>query len=235
MMHYNSYSGFITTSNLYHIYKVLYCQGLFPDATTGQYHPTSGYIYGVGKNMFDRLEDDEHADCRQDNPYFPFEDEGEWELGRFLVENMNQTQINKFLKLKWVGMSLCIAAQNPNLNLFSQFNTHAKPTFTSKDQLLSWVDALPSFAEWKVTKLEFTGYKTTHPINLIWRDALEVVKQLFSDPAFANHITFDPHIVHDGTQREYGDFMSADFAWKIQVYLPSYSAVHAVDVLTFLG
>jgi hypothetical protein len=83
--------------------------------------------------------------------------------------------------------------------------------------------------------LEFTGYKTTYPISLIWRDALEVVKQLFSDPAFANHITFDPHIVHDGTQREYGDFMSADFAWKIQVYLPSYSAVHAVDVLTFLG
>ncbi|KAJ8583847.1 hypothetical protein M405DRAFT_747980, partial [Rhizopogon salebrosus TDB-379] len=125
----------------------------------------------------------------------------EWELGRFLVENMNQTQINKFLKLKW-------------------FNTRAKPTFTSKDQLLSWVNALPSFAEWKVTKLEFTGYKTTYPINLIWRNALEVVKQLFSDPAFANHITFDPHIVHDGTQWEYRDFMSADFAWKIQDDLP---------------
>jgi predicted nucleic acid binding AN1-type Zn finger protein len=34
MMHYNSYSGFITTYNLYLIYKVLYCQGLFPDERT---------------------------------------------------------------------------------------------------------------------------------------------------------------------------------------------------------
>lgn len=105
--------------------------------------------------------------------------------------------------------------------LHSQFNTRQKPSFTSKDQLLDWVDALPSFAEWKVTKLEFTGYKTTFPINLIWRDALEVVKQLFSDPIFANHMAFDPHTVNNGTQREYGEFMSADFAWKIQVCLLS--------------
>ncbi|KAG1778129.1 hypothetical protein EV702DRAFT_1179099 [Suillus placidus] len=74
---------------------------------------------------------------------------GEWELARFLVENLNQTQIDKFLKLKW-------------------FNTRLKPSFTSKDQLLDWMDVLPC-------------YKTIHPIQLIWRDALEVVKQLFSD------------------------------------------------------
>jgi len=61
------------------------------------------------------------------------------------------------------------------------------------------------------------GYQSVSPINLIWRDALEVVKQLFSDPVFANHMTFDPHIVNRGTQREYGEFMSADLAWKIQV------------------
>jgi len=70
--------------------------------TTGRYHPTSGYIYGVGKNLFDQLDDNEYADQRKENPYYPFMDEGEWELGKFLVENLNQTQINKFLKLKWV-------------------------------------------------------------------------------------------------------------------------------------
>jgi Plavaka transposase len=67
--------------------------------------------------------------------------------------------------------------------------------------------------------MEFSGYKTVHPIELIWRDALEVVKQLFSDPIFTNHMTYTPHVVNVGNQREYGDYMSADMAWRIQVRL----------------
>lgn len=106
-----------------------------------------------------------------------------------------------------------------SLILCPQFNTRARPSFTSKDQLIGWMDTLPCFTEWKVSKIAFTGYKTTQPIELIWRDALDVVKQLFSDPTFANHMTFDPHVVQAGDQREYGDYMSADMAWKIQVYL----------------
>ncbi|KAG0693309.1 hypothetical protein DFH29DRAFT_816402, partial [Suillus ampliporus] len=87
----------------------------------------------------------------------PFCDEGEWELARFLVENLNQTQIDKFLKLKW-------------------FNTRPRPSFTSKDEPLDWIDGLPSFAQWKVSDIKFKGYKTTYPIQLIWRDALEVLE-----------------------------------------------------------
>lgn len=78
------------------------------------------------------------------------------------------------------------------------------------------MDTLPCFTEWKVSKLEFTGYKTTQPIELIWRDALDVVKQLFSDPTFANHMTFDPHVVQAGDQHEYGDYMSADMDGKFR-------------------
>ncbi|KAG2362499.1 hypothetical protein BDR07DRAFT_1284465 [Suillus spraguei] len=78
------------------------------------------------------------------------------------------------------------------------------------------MDVLPCFTEWKVSKIEFTGCKTTQPIELIWHDALDVTKQLFSDPTFANHITFEPYIVQAGDQHEYGDYMSADMAGKIQ-------------------
>ncbi|KAG1902591.1 uncharacterized protein F5891DRAFT_948766 [Suillus fuscotomentosus] len=172
-----------------------------PSNTTGHCHPCSGYVFGIGKNLYDRLQDDQYNYWREINTYYPFHDEGEWELASFLIQNLNQTQIDKFLKLKW-------------------FSTRPKPSFTSKDQLLDWMDALPCLAEWKVSKLEFTGYKTVHPIQLIWRDALEVVKQLFSDPVFTNNITFQPHVVHVGNQRKYGDYMSADLAWKIQDCLP---------------
>ncbi|KAG2335266.1 hypothetical protein BDR05DRAFT_842572, partial [Suillus weaverae] len=109
----------------------------------------------------------------------PFRDEGEWELGKFMVENLTQTQMIKFLKLKWVNI------QVTSLTL-------TKPSFTMKDQLLDWMDSLPCFAQWKVSKMEFSGYKTTYPIELIWCDALEVVKQLFSDPIFTNHMTYTP-------------------------------------------
>ncbi|KAG1800875.1 uncharacterized protein HD556DRAFT_1304861 [Suillus plorans] len=183
-----------------------------PSTTTGYCHPHSGYVFGVGKNLFDRLQDDQYNYRREINMYYPFHDEGEWELAKFLVENLTQAQIDKFLKLKW-------------------FHTRPKPSFTSKKQLLDWTDALPSFVPWKVSNLEFTGYKTTYPVQLILRNALEVVKQLFSDPVFANHITFQPHVVNTGSQREYGDYMSANMAWKIQDYLP----VGATQVPIILG
>ncbi|KAG1749592.1 hypothetical protein EDD22DRAFT_981821 [Suillus occidentalis] len=179
---------------------------------TGICHPNAGYIFGTGRNMLDRLEDDEYSYWRKINRHYPFQDEGEWELGKFLVENLTQTQMIKFLKLKW-------------------FDTRERPSFTMKDQLLGWMDSLPCFTEWKVSKIEFSGYKTVYPVELIWRDALEVVKQLFSDPIFANHMTYAPHIVKVGNQREYGDYMSADMAWKIQDYLP----VGATQVPIILG
>ncbi|KAG1813400.1 hypothetical protein EV424DRAFT_1565654 [Suillus variegatus] len=180
--------------------------------TTGRCHPHSGYIFGNSKNMLNKLEDDKYAYRRKENTYYPFHDEAEWQLGKFLVENLTQTQIAKFLKLTW-------------------FNTRTRPSFTSKDQLIGWMNTLPCFTEWKVSKIAFTSYKTTQPIELIWRDALDVVKQLFSDPTFANHMTFDPHVVQAGDQREYGDYMSADMAWKIQDHLP----VGATQVPIILG
>jgi hypothetical protein len=72
-------------------------------STTGFCHPQSGYVYGVGKNLFDKLQDDQYDYRRKINTYYPFQDEGEWELGRFLVESLTQTQIDRFLRLKWVG------------------------------------------------------------------------------------------------------------------------------------
>lgn len=53
--------------------------------------------------MLDKLQDDEYAYRRKENSYYPSQDEGEWQLGKFLVENLTQTQIAKFLKLTWVS------------------------------------------------------------------------------------------------------------------------------------
>lgn len=58
---------------------------------------------------------------------------------------------------------------------------------------------------------------------LYWRDGLEVVKHLFSNPVFASHMDYDPYREFEetphGQEPVYGEFMSANRAWEIQVWL----------------
>ena len=72
---------------------------------TGQFHPTSGYIYNLSdSNTFERMRQEDRHSARDNNPYFPFIDRDEWELAKFLHTNLTQTQINSFLKLRWVSI-----------------------------------------------------------------------------------------------------------------------------------
>ena len=52
---------------------------------------------------------------------------------------------------------------------------------------------------------------------LIWRDGLEVVKDLFSNPMFAKYMTYSPHEVRCGEEREYSEFFTGTRAFAIQV------------------
>ncbi|KAI6155715.1 hypothetical protein BKA82DRAFT_4326774 [Pisolithus tinctorius] len=159
----------------------------------GHYYPTSRYIYNRGDTFLDRMKASEHERRHQNQLYYPFADEGEWELAKFLALNFTQSQMNQFLKLKW-------------------FETRVKPSFKSADQLLGWMASLPHGPQWRRTTVEFKGYKSIHPIQLIWQDALKVVKDLFSNPIFANFMTYDPHM--------YSEFCTAMRAFDIQVQLP---------------
>lgn len=57
---------------------------------------------------------------------------------------------------------------------------------------------------------------------LYWRDGLEVIKFIYSNPVFAHCMDDRPYRLTDpqqGGQRVYGDFMSGDFAWRYFVRL----------------
>lgn len=78
-----------------------------PRHVKGQYHPTSGYHYILPerpspRNIFQEMQEHDLQPQRTVNPWYPFDGPGEWSLGRFLVENLSQTQIDQFLKLEWV-------------------------------------------------------------------------------------------------------------------------------------
>jgi len=67
-----------------------------------EYHPNMPVIYGRAESFMDRIIASNH--CRASNPYYPFNDEAEWNLARFLVRSsLTQTEIDKALKLNLVG------------------------------------------------------------------------------------------------------------------------------------
>ncbi|KIO06619.1 hypothetical protein M404DRAFT_138348 [Pisolithus tinctorius Marx 270] len=138
---------------------------------------------------------------REHSPYFPFIDRDEWELGKFLYTHFTQVQIDDFLKLRWV--------------------TRGSPTsFHSAKELLSQLDAIPKGPTWHCTKIHTEGYITKEPVYLYWRDALEVVRDIFGNPVFAKHMEYDPYQIFEGMDREYGEWMSGDEAYRIQDQLP---------------
>ncbi|KAG1897870.1 uncharacterized protein F5891DRAFT_1129793 [Suillus fuscotomentosus] len=149
------------------------------------------------------MESDQFAYRRHNTPFYPFQDQAEFELGKFLCERFTQSDIDRFLKLEWV----CLVRR-------------AKPSFGSKDRLLAWMASLPTRPKWRSTTLEITGYPTIQPIQLIWRDGLSVVEDLFANPIFANNMTYDPHVVVDGNEHEYSEYFTARQASEIQDQLP---------------
>jgi len=67
--------------------------------------------------------------------------------------------------------------------------------------------------------IQTEGYITTHPVHLIWHDALEMTQHIFGNPAFANDMEFDLYEIYDNGEQEYSEWMSSSCAHDIQVCL----------------
>jgi Plavaka transposase len=67
------------------------------------------------------------------------------------------------------------------------------PSFSTANVLRGWVEQLPDVPRWHHQTFTIPGYSTKSPITLYWRDGLEVIKHLFSNPVFANCMEFDAY------------------------------------------
>jgi hypothetical protein len=81
------------------------------------------------------------------------------------------------------------------------------------------IEGLPEVPQWYHQQIKVGSYKTKAPLWLYWRDGLDVVKHLFANPVFTPCMDFRPYQEYEDPdrQRAYGEFMSADHAWEIQV------------------
>jgi len=67
-----------------------------------KYHERSGYTFSREPSTFEKMNSGPFKQEREINLYYPFRSRAEWSLAKFLVDNLTQAQINKFLALPWV-------------------------------------------------------------------------------------------------------------------------------------
>lgn len=64
------------------------------------------------------------------------------------------------------------------------------------------------------------GYPTKKPIILYYRDAMECLRAIFGNPLFADHMQYSPFKAFETAEkmiRVYGEWMSGNKAWEMQV------------------
>ena len=106
----------------------------------GEYHPTSGFVsLEKGSTLLDCLKAYEYERHRINVPYYPFQDEGEWDLTKFLTLNLTKSQISQFLKLKWVHDLSLSHFQASNSDFTFKFENHPALSFNTVDKLFDWL------------------------------------------------------------------------------------------------
>ncbi|KAG1840969.1 hypothetical protein C8R48DRAFT_781568 [Suillus tomentosus] len=174
--------------------------------TVRQYHPNTPVVNPRGQNHLQKMDDDIYANIRNTkNIYYAFASKSEFDLAGWLsIGALSQKEVDSFLRLEHTKV-------NP-------------PSFNTSKDLQARVEALPNVPRWYHQQIKVGSYKTKLPLMLYWRDGLEVVKYLFSNPVFAPCMDFQSYkeykVIDGHSQQVYGEFMSADVAWEIQDKLP---------------
>jgi hypothetical protein len=162
------------------------------------------------------METEEFQALHFNNIYYPFASRMEWELASWLSQGLLlQKAIDHFLHLEYVSS---LAASDYDKTRFYMQVTACLLSFKSAKDLRSRMESLPAGPQWKSAEIKLDGYNTESELTLYWRDGLEVIKHLYSNPIFAQSIAMSPYRMYeDDNVRIYREFMSADEAWRIQV------------------
>ncbi|EIW75821.1 hypothetical protein CONPUDRAFT_23477, partial [Coniophora puteana RWD-64-598 SS2] len=125
------------------------------------------------------------------SPYGPFRDQEEWDLSRWLMQNVTQTAVDEFLKLDIT-------------------RNRTQPSFTSSYTWLKKIDDLhvgPDgrrlSPEWQCVRVSATGDKRAEDdepdedtFEMWMRDPVEAVRELIGNPALKDHLAYAPERVY---------------------------------------
>ncbi|KAH7917895.1 hypothetical protein BV22DRAFT_1025530 [Leucogyrophana mollusca] len=174
-------------------------------------------VVGEGQTTFERYSN--HQQNCQQHPFAPFEDEEEWSLAKWMMENLGQTRIDEYLKLPIT-------------------RNRTQPSFHNSRAFLQKIDQLPIGPEWNCKKVSVTGDKKgedgemmVEEVDLWLRDPVECIKELVGNPSFRNCMAYAPEQAYTdkaGQRRLFDDMWTADWWWDTQDKLPEGATIAPV-------
>ncbi|KAJ7715023.1 hypothetical protein B0H14DRAFT_2413361, partial [Mycena olivaceomarginata] len=169
------------------------------------YHKNGWRTFGRAPTFMDTFNADENStpESAGTTSIILFASTDEWELASFIIRlNMTVAAADEFLKLR----------------LTKKMHLSFK---TAKD-LRSRIEMLPSGAEWKAITWK-TNYPTKNPLTVYYRDPLECLQALLSNPLVQDFIEFTPFRLWSSANklmRVYTEWISGETAWNLQDQLP---------------
>ncbi|KAL0069193.1 hypothetical protein AAF712_003881 [Marasmius tenuissimus] len=143
----------------------------------------AGRKFGEGTTAFQQIRNEQILGGEE--IYGPFENAAEWELAKWLIKNVGHNTTEEFLNLP---IKICLRAMR-------QIEERVKPYFTTKDEFLKDIDALPGGIDWKYHTVRLEGDRTdedgrqmTEELELWMRDPVECIRELIGNPAFRDKI-----------------------------------------------
>ncbi|KAG1853679.1 hypothetical protein F4604DRAFT_1506422, partial [Suillus subluteus] len=156
-----------------------------------------------GLTFLDVLDADEFVEYRKDNLFYPFASKEEWEVADYLLRSsLSMAAVDEFLKLCMIQ----------NLQL----------SFSNARELCSRAEMLPSGPSWKCQTIP-SLHPTKLPICLFWRDPVECLESLFSNPLFHDKLDFVPRCVYKMAVqllRVHSEWVTGNSAWDVQSQYP---------------
>lgn len=159
--------------------------------------------YGRGATFMQGFDRDPYSQERKKNLYYPFASQGEWEMATFLLRSsLSASSIDSFLSLELInGLGL---------------------SFRNAKRLRGLAEMLPKGPEWRYKPCD-SPYPTKKDVALFYRDPLECIQSILSNPLVNDYIGFTPFRVYESAvsaMRIYTEWLSGDVAWSLQSQLP---------------
>lgn len=173
--------------------------------------------FSGGRTFMDAFHDDQYADERQSNLYFPFASRKEWQLASWLLRSrLSLGAIDSLLALDIVRQFI-FRFPLSQLNVIQL--QEVPLSFHTGNQLRARAELLPSGPAWLCEELQPEG-PCKQSAKLFYRQPLECLQSLLSHPLLAPHIDFVPRKVWTSAARIcriYDEWLTGDRAWNIQV------------------
>ncbi|KAH9167800.1 hypothetical protein EDB89DRAFT_1856148 [Lactarius sanguifluus] len=132
--------------------------------------------YGRGTTFLQSFDRDQYAQERKKNIFYPFASQAEWEMAAFLLRSgLSMASIDSFLSLELVSAIYYLGSRSDD----------------TWHRSMGLAEMLPQGPEWRCKPCD-SPFPMKKNVDLFYRDPLECIQSILSNPLMNDHIRFTP-------------------------------------------